>query len=107
MAPTTYDADLVVRRSVWVSSYTVPKRTGERVRNVEVIALPASVRERLVDGRIGIAIGADEGEWSHPFPSLQFAPTCGSTSPWSGAPGNVSEKPSIIACLTIAAARSA
>jgi hypothetical protein len=107
MAPTTYDTDLVVRRPVWVSSNTVPNKTGARVRNVEAIAPPAPVRERPADGRIAIAVAADERERSHPFPSPQFAQMCGSTNPLSGAPGKVSAKPSIIACLRIAAACSA
>ena len=34
----------------------------------------------------------------------QFRPICGSTSPSSGAPGNVSANASVIACLRIAAA---
>ena len=38
------------------------------------------------------------------FASPQFGPMCGSTSPLSGAPGKVSAKPSIIACLRISAA---
>ena len=60
--------------------------------------------ERLVEvGRIDVPLGDEV----HPFASPQFKPMCGSTSPLSGAPGNVSEKPSIIDCLRISAARSA